>query len=151
MPTTNTLCPFAPSQLNEVASQSDSLIPFDEQPSAGGDQTSLRAIPNGFSPLTPFLALDAKATLQHISPTARRALEYASDQSIDASLFSHIHSANLHRVMQDIAHMVRYHQQTASWLLRLKTGNGRYRWYRAKAHNCLRAPAEWIFVVLNAL
>jgi len=65
---------------------------------------------------------------------ARRLLEYGSDQSIDRCFFTHVHGRNLRRVMQDLAQVLRRHKRKVSWLLRLQTGTGRWRWFRAIAH-----------------
>ncbi len=103
------------------------------------------------SPHVPVLALDADGTIQHSNGPARRVLEYASDASINPCFFSHIHGHNLRRVMRDLAHMVRHRKPRARWLLRLRTGNGRWRWYRAIAQNQLDAPDALIRVRLRPL
>lgn len=103
------------------------------------------------SPLVPVLTLNAEGTIQYVSPAARRLLEYRSNQAFDRCFFAHVHGRNLYRVMQDIAHMVCCRQQQASWLLRLQTGTGRYRWYKASVRNGLHDPATGIMVLLEAL
>lgn len=97
----------------------------------------------------PTVELDAEATIRNISPAARRILEYRPDQPIDSSFLAHVHQRHLFRVMQDLAHMVSYYLQRASWLLRLKTGRGRHRWYRAEVQNCLQESAGRIVIVLK--
>lgn len=81
----------------------------------------------------PVVVIDDEGTIQHISKAARRLLEYPPDADIDPCFFAHVHGKNLYRVMQDVAHMVCYGQQQTTWLLRLRTGRGRWRWYRATA------------------
>ncbi len=39
--------------------------------------------------------------------------------------------------MQDLANMVSRGKQRTQWLLRLRTGNKRWRWYRATVQNNL--------------
>jgi len=39
--------------------------------------------------------------------------------------------------MQDLANMVSRGKQRTQWLLRLRTGNRRWRWYRAAVQNNL--------------
>ena len=97
------------------------------------------------------LTLDAQGTIQHISPAARRLLEYSSGASPDPCFFAHVHGRNLYRVMQDVAHMVCCRQQQVAWLLRLQTGRGRYRWFKATAHNRLYEDEARIVVILEAL
>jgi len=89
------------------------------------------------SPHVPVLTLDREGTIQDSNEPARRALEYSSEDSIDPCFFSHVHGRNLQRVMRDLAHMVSHRKQRARWLLRLRTGNGRWRWYRLAARNHL--------------
>lgn len=99
----------------------------------------------------PTLALDAEGTIQHSNEPARRILEYPSDASLDSCFFSHVHGHNLRRVMRDLAHMVRHGKPRARWLLRLRTGNGRWRWYRAIAQNRLDGPDAIVQVRLRPL
>ena len=99
----------------------------------------------------PILTLDREGTIQHSNKPARRALEYSSEDSIDPCFFSHVHGRNLQRVMRDLAHMVSHRKQRARWLLRLRTGNGRWRWYRAVARNHLDHSSATIQVHLRPL
>lgn len=99
--------------------------------------------------LFPVLAIDTEGTIQHVSKAARRLLEYSLDETIDPYFFSHVHGKNLYRVMQDVAHMVRCGQQQASWLVRLRTGRGRWRWYRAAVRNRLHQDDEHILIQLS--
>ena len=99
----------------------------------------------------PVLMLNREGTIQYSNKPARRALEYSSDASIDPCFFSHVHGRNLQRVMRDLAHMVSHRKQRARWLLRLRTGNGRWRWYRAIARNHLDHSNATIRVHLRPL
>lgn len=99
--------------------------------------------------LIPVLAIDAEGTIQHASKAARRLLEYPPDAAIDPYFFSHVHGKNLYRVMQDVAHMVCCGLQQVSWLLRLRTGRGRWRWYRAAAQNRLHRAEQHILIRLS--
>jgi PAS fold. len=103
------------------------------------------------SPHVPVLALDREGTIQYSNKPARRALEYSSDASIEPCFFSHVHGRNLQRVMRDLAHMVSHRKKRARWLLRLRTGNGRWRWYRAIARNHLDHSDAVIQVHLRPL
>ena len=101
--------------------------------------------------LIPVLSIDKEGTIQHVSKAARRLLEYAPDATLDTYFFSHVHGKNLYRVMQDIAHMVCCGQRHASWLLRLRTGHGRWRWYRATAQNRLHQSPRDILIRLTSV
>lgn len=91
-------------------------------------------------PFVPWIALDEDGTIRQVTPSARRVLEYPADATIDPYFFSHVHGRNLRRVMWDVAQMVNHRKSGAQWLLRLRTGNGRWRWYRVKAENRLHGP-----------
>jgi PAS domain-containing protein len=92
-------------------------------------------------PHVPMLLLSEDGTIQDLTEGARRLLEYPPDASIEPLFFSHVHGQNLRRVMQDLAQMASGRKQRARWLLRLQTGNGRWRWSRARARRIL-GPSE---------
>jgi PAS domain-containing protein len=102
-------------------------------------------------PHVPILILDRDGTIQALTPAARQVLEYKSDVALDACFFSHVHKHNMRRVMQDLADMVSRGKQRTQWLLRLRTGNGRWRWYRATIRNHLGTPDGHIRVRLRPL
>lgn len=99
----------------------------------------------------PALTLDEEGTLIDVTPSARRLLEYAADELVKTCFFTHVHGKNLYRVMRDVADMVCYGKKSASWLLRLRTGRGRWRWYQAEAISHLNAEEPTIEVHLNDL
>ena len=88
---------------------------------------------------TPRLTLDAEGRILSLSPAARRALEYAPDDAPNPNFFSHVAGCNLGRVLRDLGRMVQGDCQHARWLVRLRTGTGRWRWYRAEVRNELAA------------
>jgi len=102
-------------------------------------------------PHIPQLVLDKSGTIQDLNKPGRRALEYSSDAPVNSCFFSHVHGRNLRRVMRDLALMVSHRKQRARWLLRLRTGNGRWRWYRLYAHNHLDEQDGAIRVRLRPL
>jgi hypothetical protein len=55
------------------------------------------------------------------------------------------------RVMRDLADMVSRGKQSARWLLRLWTGNDRWRWYRASVQNNLGRQEDHVRVRLRSL
>lgn len=99
----------------------------------------------------PVLTLDREGNIKSITQAARTMLEYSTDESIDSCFFAHVHRRNLHRVMRDLAHMVSRGKQRAQWLLRLRTGNHRWRWYRAAVQNELGRQEDQILVRLRSL
>jgi hypothetical protein len=82
---------------------------------------------------------------------ARAQLEYGIGREPDECFFTHVHGRNLRRVMQDLAHMVCHRKTSARWLLRLRTGTGRWRWFRATVANHLATPHECIYVRLERI
>lgn len=102
-------------------------------------------------PHVPLLVLDENGTIQALTKGARRALEYSPETPVEPNFFSHVHGQNLRRVMRDLAHMVSHRKQSAQWLLRLRTGNNRWRWYRATAKNHLDDSEGEIRVLLRPL
>lgn len=103
------------------------------------------------SHVVPAMTIDAEGTIQHVSPAARRLLEYPKEAELDDCFFTHVHGKNLYRVMQDIAHMVCFRLKSASWLLRMRTGRGRYRWYKATVRNRLNEAVERIVIKLESV
>lgn len=99
----------------------------------------------------PLLTLDREGTITSLTEGARRILEYRSEDALDPCFFSHIHANNQHRVMRDLAAMVSRGKQRARWLLRLRTGQKRWRWYRAVAKNDLGPEGIGIRVRLRPL
>lgn len=97
------------------------------------------------------LVLDAEGTIRHLTPAARRMLEYRYDQDIDACFFGLVHGRNLYQVMRDVADMVCYGKAQASWLLRLRTGQGRWQWFKATVKNHLNQPEASIVINLRDL
>lgn len=97
------------------------------------------------------LTLDREGNIQTLTRAARQALEYGPDGSLDECFFSHVHKHNMHRVMRDLADMVSRGKQRAQWLLRLETGNNRWRWYRAAVRSHLGEPADSIQIRLRPL
>lgn len=100
----------------------------------------------------PALSLNREGTIEHLTEPARRALEYCADTlPTGHCFFSHVHGRNLRRVMRDLALMVGHRKQRARWLLRLRTGSGRWRWFRAEAHNHLDQSEGLVQLYLRPL
>lgn len=97
----------------------------------------------------PLITLDSEGSIQHLTPAARRLLEYKPDQAPEPCFFSHIHGKNLYRVMRDVADMVCRGKSQAMWLARLRTGQGRWRWYKVTATSRLASPEETITLHLR--
>lgn len=90
----------------------------------------------------PLLVLDASATIRQVTPSACRLLHHSEHALENKYFLSMVHGRNMQRVMRDLAHLVHRRMQTASWLLRLQTGSGRWRWYRALVRVSSQAAAS---------
>jgi PAS domain S-box-containing protein len=82
---------------------------------------------------TPRIVLDEDGTVREVSTSALRMLDYRSQSAMNPSFFSYVHGKNLYQVMRDVADMVCYGKPRATWLLRLRTGDGRWRWFKVNA------------------
>lgn len=82
---------------------------------------------------SPALVLNAHGEIETLTPLARRLLDFGPNQRIQPSFFSHLSGKNLNQVMCDLADMVCGRKPRAQWLLRLRTGRGRWRWFQAVA------------------
>lgn len=102
-------------------------------------------------PHVPILTLDREGNIEELTPAARRLLEYSDDTPVDECFFAHVHKRNMSRVMRDLADMVCRGKQRTQWLLRLRTGNKRWRWYRASVQNHLGRQEDRIHVRLRSL
>lgn len=102
-------------------------------------------------PHLPVLTLDREGNIKSVTRAARNMLEYSAEECIDSCFFAHVHGRNMRRVMRDLAHMVSRGKQRAQWLLRLRTGNHRWRWYRAAVQNDLGRQEDHILVRLRSL
>lgn len=71
--------------------------------------------------------------MQRLSPVARALLEYVPDQRVETNFFSHVHSRNQYRVMRDVASLLVFEKDRCEWLLRLRSGRGRWLWFQASA------------------
>ncbi|ARA92761.1 MAG: hypothetical protein D6685_18770 [Bacteroidetes bacterium] len=99
--------------------------------------------------LQPLIELDADGTIRRLSPAARRLLDYRSDEALQPSFFSHVHARNQYQVMRDLADMVCYGKKQASWLLLLRTGTKRWRWFKVSVRNQLQATPPSILLTLQ--
>lgn len=99
----------------------------------------------------PRIVLDESGAICDFTLPARRLLEYRANEPLNTSFFSLVHGKNLYQVMRDVADMVCYGREEASWLLRLRTGQGRWRWYRAHVHNKLDGPEGALCISLRDL
>lgn len=84
-------------------------------------------------PYAPVLLLNQEGLIECVTTAARHLLEYRPGQQIKLPFLSHVHRRNLYRAMRDLEEMILHGRRKASWLLRLHTGRGRWRWYEAAA------------------
>ena len=90
----------------------------------------------------PRLVLDQEGAIQKFNEAARDVLDYSDEETVEPNFFTHVHGRNLRRVMRDLAQMVSRDRQRARWLLRLRTGSDRWRWYRVTVLNRLPSVGE---------
>ncbi len=79
------------------------------------------------------LIIDSNGHLTELSPDARALLEFPPKQRIESNFFSHIHSRNQYRVMRDVASLLLFDKPRCEWLLRMRSGRGRWLWFQAVA------------------
>ena len=103
------------------------------------------------SPHFPLILLNAEGHILHLTPTTRRFLEYQPDQCIDSLFLSHVHGKNLRQITRDLGAMARIGKRQAFWLARLRTGRGRWNWYKITAENRLKGPESAILLRLRDL
>jgi hypothetical protein len=142
--------------MSDLTLPPSSLPSFEDAPPASAsDESVSKAAEDGFehlaSPYAPVLVLGPEGFVKHVTDAARRLLQYGPDQPFDDYFFTHVHGKNLHRVMRDLAAMVKRGSERASWLLRLRTGRDRWRWYRAEAINRLSLGTPAVTVRLSDL
>ncbi len=99
--------------------------------------------------LQPLVELEADGTIRRLSPAARRLLDYRPEDTLQPSFFSHVHARNQYQVMRDLADMVCYGKKQASWLLLLRTGTKRWRWFKVSVRNQLQATPPSILLTLQ--
>ena len=97
----------------------------------------------------PLIVLSPEGDIVHATPAARSVLEYGPDDTLDTCFFAHVHARNQYQVMRDIADMVCYGKSQSTWLLRLRSGKQRWRWYRATVKNRLDEAHPAIYVTLR--
>lgn len=97
------------------------------------------------------LILDAEGTIRYVTPAARRLLGYSLNEPLMPCFFSHVHGHNMYRVMRDVADMVCYGKPKAGWLLRMRTNDGRWQWFRTSVTNHLDYDEPTIKVVVTDL
>lgn len=95
------------------------------------------------------MTLDKDGNIVDAAPAALHLLEHSSMTGIDVCFFTHVHGKNLRQVMSDIADMVHRGKTRASWLLRLRTGRGRWRWYKVSVRTLPAATRREIQLTLR--
>ena len=81
----------------------------------------------------PHLVVDSTGHLTALSPDARALLEFPASQRVETNFFSHVHSRNQYRVMRDVASLLLFDKTRCEWLLRMRSGRGRWLWFQATA------------------
>jgi hypothetical protein len=97
------------------------------------------------------IVLGADGTVQSLSSPARSILEYGPDQPVNQSFFSMIHGRQLYQVMRDVADMVCHGKTRVTWLIRLRTYKGRWKWFKADVYNRLDQNSASLDIILSAV
>lgn len=85
----------------------------------------------------PRILLDDEGTIRHVSDGARALLDLGSRSLTGEPFFDHVHPRRLKPILHDLTEMTARDKQRATWLLRLKTGLGPWRWFRVEVENRL--------------
>ena len=103
------------------------------------------------NPSFPTAVLAADGNVLHLSPAAKRLLGYSQSEPVEVSFFSLIHRNQLFQVMRDVADMVCHGKSSATWLLRLRSVQGRWQWFKADAHYRPDEPHAPLTVILRSM
>jgi PAS domain S-box-containing protein len=120
-------------------------------PSPSLSASSWKRFQDGANAPVPLLALDKKANIVELTNAARALLGYEPNATLDDCFFTHVHGRNLQVVMRDLAHMMCQRKRQASWLLRMRTRNGRWRWFRAAVQALPESSGPNILVRLRTV
>lgn len=113
--------------------------------------TARKRFQSSFDAFSPVVRLNAEGSIQELSVSAKRLLEYAPGEAVEPCFFTHVHSKNLYQVMRDVADMVMFGKKRASWLVRMRTGRRRWQWYKASVLNGLAVPGGAIVIELSTI
>lgn len=102
----------------------------------------------GMAQYIPVLVLNREGFIECLTTAARQLMEYRPGQRIQLPFLSHVHRRNMYRIMRDLEEMILHGRRKASWLLRLKTGQERWRWYKAMAERRPQGSSENAITVL---
>jgi hypothetical protein len=100
-------------------------------------------------PQSPVLRLDFEGCISEATPAARSFLGFQGDAHMPECFFSLVHGNNLYRTMRDVANMVCYGKARAQWMIRMRTGDRRYRWVSVTALNRLNGEEGAILIWLR--
>lgn len=98
----------------------------------------------------PVIIIGFDGSIIDASHTAQALMGYASELSLDTNFFTLIHKNQLYTVMRDVADIICRGKQQASWLIRLKSSGGSWKWFNAevrKSHRC----EDCIYVMLHSV
>lgn len=116
------------------------MVTFDTAPSQSDPPTAKRNQETASSEAprhVPCLDLSPGGTIQRGNEAAQRMLKDLSGDPVGANLFAYVHNGNLRRLLRDVDRMRDRTLEEAQWILGLRFGNDRWRWYRIVARNRL--------------
>lgn len=103
------------------------------------------------NPSLAMIELTQDGSVRQLSPAARNLLEYSAADDVSESFFSMIHGRQLYQVMRDVADMVCHGKTRATWLVRMRTARGRWKWFKADVYNRLDQAAHALEIVIVAV
>ncbi|MEZ4695127.1 MAG: PAS domain-containing protein [Rhodothermales bacterium] len=103
------------------------------------------------NPSLAMIELTPDGSVRQLSPAARNLLEYSAADDVSESFFSMIHGRQLYQVMRDVADMVCHGKTRATWLVRMRTARGRWKWFKADVYNRLDQAAHALEIVIVAV
>lgn len=83
--------------------------------------------------MVPRIKVKQDGEILYMSQAARSLLGYKTDAVIPTSVFSYVHSKNVHALLRDISHLFKHGQKPAPWVIRLRTAQNLWAWFVVSA------------------
>ena len=91
---------------------------------------------SGFQHLTesgaPVIIIGFDGSIKDVSHSALNLMDFRMAESIEKNFFQLIHKNQLYPVMRDVADIICRGKTSASWLIRIRTSNGTWKWFKAE-------------------
>ena len=100
-----------------------------------------------FLTMQPHLVVDSLGSIVEVSSLANRLLEFSDQHNEARCFFSLVHGKNLYQVMRDVADMFCHGRRNAKWMLRLRTGRNRWRWFNSTVERMRDSDGELYLII----